>query len=151
MNSKKILSIGADHGGFDLKQALVKSLSTAGYEMLDKGPADKTSVDYPDYAKIVCDDVNSGRADLGILVCTTGIGMSIAANKIHGIRAALCLSEDAGKFSRLHNNANVVCLGAKYLTEELADSIVRTFASTEFEGGRHERRVGKFMDFENSK
>lgn len=149
MNSKKILSIGSDHGGFDLKQSLIESLAAAGYELLDKGPADKSSVDYPDYAKSVCADVNVGKADFGILVCTTGIGMSIAANKIHGIRAALCLSEDAGKFSRLHNNANVVCLGAKYLTPELADSIVRIFVSTDFEGGRHERRVGKFMDFEN--
>ena len=150
MNSKKILSIGSDHGGFALKCALAKSLSAAGYEVADRGPADSSSVDYPDFAKLVCGDVNSGKADLGVLICTSGIGMSIAANKIRGIRAALCLSEDAAKFSRLHNNANVLCMGSKYLTPTLAESIASIFASTEFEGGRHERRVCKFMDFENS-
>ena len=149
MNSKKTLSIGSDHGGFALKEHLVKSLSDAGYTVLDKGPADTASVDYPAYAKAVCGDVNTGKADFGVLVCTSGIGMSIAANKIRGIRAALCLSEDAGKFSRLHNNANVLCLGAKYLTPELADSIAKTFLSTDFESGRHERRVNKFMAFED--
>ena len=148
MNSKKTLSIGSDHGGFALKAYLVKSLSDAGYTVLDKGPADTASVDYPDYAKAVCGDVNAGKADFGVLVCTSGIGMSIAANKIRGIRAALCLSEDAGKFSRLHNNANVICMGAKYVPAELAEKMVKIFAETEFEGGRHQRRVGKFMDFE---
>ena len=128
---------------------IVKYLSGEYCEFIDRGPETSESVDYPDFAKLVCDDVNSGRASLGVLICTSGIGMSIAANKIRGIRAALCLSEDAAKFSRLHNNANVVCLGAKYLTPTLAESIVKIFSSTEFEGGRHERRVCKMMDFEN--
>lgn len=150
MSSKKTLSLGSDHGGFALKSVLAGSLSAAGFEIADRGPADSASVDYPDFARLVCDDVNSGRADFGVLICTSGIGMSIAANKIRGIRAALCLSEDAAKFSRLHNDANVLCMGSKYLTPTLAGSIARIFASTEFEGGRHGRRVCKFMDFENS-
>lgn len=147
MNLKK-LSIAADHGGFELKEELVKALRGAGYEVADKGCFGRESVDYPDFAKLVCDDVNGGGAELGVLVCTSGIGMSIAANKISGIRAALCLSVDAGKFSRLHNNANVCCLGAKYLDAQTALEIVETFAQTEFEGGRHSRRVDKFMSFE---
>ncbi len=148
MNSKK-LSIGSDHGGFGLKEKLVKSLSEAGFSVTDKGTHSAESVDYPDYAKAVCCDVLDSAADFGVLICTSGIGMSIAANKIRGIRAALCMNEDAAKFSRLHNNANVVCLGAKYLDEKLAERIVEIFASTDFEGGRHDRRVKKFMDFEN--
>ncbi len=148
MNLKK-LSIGSDHGGFELKQDLIDALKKEGYEVLDKGCFDKSSVDYPDFAKAVCDDVNSKQVDFGVLICTSGIGMSIAANKMKGIRAALTLSLDAGKFSRLHNNANVCCLGAKYLDKATALEIVKIFSSTEFEGGRHCRRVDKFMDFEN--
>lgn len=148
MNLKN-LSIGCDHGGFEMKQALKKLLTENGFAVSDRGCFSTESVDYPDYAKAVCDDVNSGAAQFGVLVCTSGIGMSIAANKVRGIRAALCLSTDAGKFSRLHNNANVCCLGAKYLDAAAAFEIVRTFAETQFEGGRHERRVAKFMEFEN--
>ena len=147
MKSKK-LSIGSDHGGFDLKQSLIKRLQECVFEVEDKGCFNKDSVDYPDLAKAVCNDVLENTSDFGVLVCTSGIGMSIAANKIGGIRAALCLSLDAGKFSRLHNNANVCCLGAKYLDDNTATEIVKVFAETDFEGGRHERRVAKFMDFE---
>lgn len=147
MNSKK-LSIGCDHGGFDLKEYLVGALKAEGFEVEDKGCFGRESVDYPDYAKAVCDDVKSGASAFGVLVCTSGIGMSIAANKIMGIRAALCLNADSGKFSRLHNDANVCCLGAKYLQPKEALEIVKIFASTQFEGGRHQRRVQKFMDFE---
>ncbi len=147
MSSKKF-SIGSDHGGFELKQAIISSLEKEGYEIVDKGCFDTSSVDYPDYAKSVCDDVNSKKVDFGVLVCTSGIGMSIAANKVKGIRGALCLSIDAGMFSRLHNNANVCCLGAKYLDVATAVDIVKMFSNTEFEGGRHCRRVDKFMDFE---
>ena len=148
MSSKKF-SIGSDHGGFELKQALISSLEKEGYEVVDCGSFDTSSVDYPDFAKLVCNDVNAKNVDFGVLVCTSGIGMSIAANKVKGIRAALCLNLDAGKFSRLHNNANVCCLGAKYLDVPTAVEIVKTFSNTEFEGGRHCRRVDKFMDFEN--
>ncbi len=149
MNSKK-LSIGSDHGGLELKNSLVKSLEAAGFEVSDRGCFTKDSVDYPDYAKTVCADVVSGAADFGVLICTTGIGMSIAANKIRGIRAALCLYLDSAEFSRRHNNANVCCLGAKYLTEASALEIVEKFAATDFDGGRHERRVAKFAEFENA-
>ena len=148
MNLKK-LSIGADHGGFELKQSLVEALLKEGFDVADKGCYSPESVDYPDFAKAVCDDVVAKNVDFGVLICTSGIGMSIAANKVAGVRAALCLNLDAGEFSRRHNNANVCCLGAKYLDLPTALAIVRTFANTDFEGGRHERRVSKFMDFEN--
>lgn len=144
---KQKISIGCDHGATALKDALVKSLAD-GFEIIDEGTFGTESVDYPDFAKKVCDSVKSGKADFGVLLCTTGIGMSIAANKVCGIRAALCHNEDCAKFSRLHNDANVICMGAKYVPAELADKMVRIFAETEFEGGRHLRRVGKFMDFE---
>ncbi len=144
----KTLSIGADHGGFKLKQELILTLTSFGMKILDKGCFDENSVDYPDLAHAVCSDVQSSKADFGVLVCTSGIGMSIAANKHEGIRAALCHNLDSAKFSRLHNNANVICLGAKYTDSLLAAEMVKTFASTEFEGGRHERRVCKMMDFE---
>ena len=144
---KRKISIGCDHGATTLKDALVKSLGND-FEITDEGTFGTESVDYPDFAKKVCDSVKDGKADFGILLCTTGIGMSIAANKVRGIRAALCHNEDCAKFSRLHNNANVICMGAKYVPAELAEKMVKIFAETEFEGGRHQRRVGKFMDFE---
>lgn len=144
---KQKISIGCDHGATVLKDALVKSLAD-GFEIIDEGTFGTESVDYPDFAKKVCDSVKSGKVDFGVLLCTTGIGMSIAANKVRGIRAALCHNEDCAKFSRLHNDANVICMGAKYVPAELADKMVRIFAETEFEGGRHRRRVDKFMDFE---
>lgn len=144
---KRKISIGCDHGATALKDALVKSLGND-FEITDEGTFGTESVDYPDFAKKVCDSVKDGKADFGILLCTTGIGMSIAANKVRGIRAALCHNEDCAKFSRLHNNANVICMGTKYVPAELAAKMVKIFAETEFEGGRHQRRVGKFMDFE---
>ena len=145
---KKTVSIAADHGGVELKGALVGLLKERGFSVDDKGSFTKDSVDYPDYAKLVCDDVTKGKSSFGILVCTSGIGMSIAANKIAGIRAALCHNADCAKFSRLHNNANVICMGAKYVPPALAAEMVRIFAETQFEGGRHERRVCKFTAFE---
>ncbi len=146
---KNKVSIGADHGGFFLKNAISESLKSEGFEVFDKGTFSTDSVDYPDYAKAVCDSINSGESEFGILVCTTGIGMSIAANKIKGIRAALVLNADAAKFSRLHNNANVICLGQKNTSLNDALNFVKIFAETDFEGGRHERRILKFSEFEN--
>ena len=147
MSSKKILSIASDHGGFALKSAILKDLSGEYCEFIDRGPETSESVDYPDFAKLVCDDVNSGRASLGVLICTSGIGMSIAANKIRGIRAALCLSEDAAKFSRLHNNANVLALGALVTGPGLALEIVDIFLDTPFsEEERHSRRVSQLEE-----
>lgn len=150
MKSDKTLSIGSDHGGYALKAELVKLLENDGFKVLDVGTFGTESVDYPDFAKKACDLVKGGKADFGVLVCTSGIGMSIAANKIRGIRAALCMNLDAAKFSRLHNNANVVCIGAKYFEGSAVPlQIVETFSATQFEGGRHARRVEKFMAFEN--
>lgn len=149
MNLQKTLSIGSDHGGFALKEELKKRLAQSGFACEDEGCFSADSVDYPDIAKLVCSDVARGRCGFGILICTSGIGMSMAANKACGIRAALCLSEDAAKFSRMHNDANVLCLGAKYLDADLAERIALLFAETGFDGGRHERRVKKIMSIQN--
>jgi len=146
---RKTVSIGADHGGFKLKSAVAKWLSENNYDVRDKGCFDETSVDYPDIAHLVSLEVASGAADFGVLICTSGIGMSIAANKQNGVRAALCHNEDSAKFSRLHNNANIICLGAKYTPPELAVKMVQTFAETDFEGGRHQRRVDKMCALES--
>ena len=141
MSSKKILSIASDHGGFALKSAILKDLSGEYCEFIDRGPETSESVDYPDFAKLVCDDVNSGRASLGVLICTSGIGMSIAANKVRGIRAALCSDTYSARVSRAHNNANVLCLGERVIGEHLALDIVDIWLKTGFEGNRHKRRV----------
>ena len=138
------ISIAADHGGFPLKDPVVKALRDAGYEVEDFGTFSPDSVDYPDYAKKVGNSVKHAQSDIGILICTTGIGMSIAANKMIGIRAALAHNEDSAEFGRRHNNANVLCMGAKYLSPELASKMAVIFAKTQFEAGRHERRVAKF-------
>lgn len=137
------IAIGADHGGYQLKNSLAKSLEDAGFEVEDFGTNSPDSVDYPDFAKKVGAAVASGECGRGILICTTGIGISISANKIAGIRAALCHSVDGAKYSRLHNDANVLCMGAKYVGKKLAFEMAKTFLSTDFEGGRHARRVGK--------
>lgn len=135
------LSIGSDHGGFLLKEEVKNYLISIGFNVIDEGCPSADRVDYPTYASLVAKDVQEKRADFGILICTSGIGMSICANKHKGIRAALVMNEDAAKFSRLHNNANVICMGAKYLTKDEACRFVKIFLSTEFEGGRHEKRV----------
>ncbi|HCJ12212.1 MAG: ribose 5-phosphate isomerase B [Verrucomicrobia bacterium GWF2_51_19] len=137
------ISIGSDHGAFELKQHLIEHLSQHA-TVLDRGTYSKESVDYPDFAHKVAEDVVSGKADRGILICQTGIGMSIAANKVNGVRAALVTNADAAAFCRLHNDANVLCLGAKYTSPTDALAWAQTFLTTEFEGGRHIRRVQKF-------
>ncbi len=138
------VSIASDHGGLSLKSKVAKALESEGYEVVDFGVFEQTSVDYPDYAKLVGNSVLTNETEKGILICTTGIGMSIAANKMTGIRAALCHNEDCAKYSRLHNNANVLCMGQKYVGEKLGVQIAKMFLRTEFEGGRHATRVGKF-------
>ena len=140
------IAIGADHGGFELKQALVQKLSDMGHEVIDLGTDSAASVDYPDFSAQVCSQVLDGKAQFGILVCGTGIGMSMAANKYRGIRAALCDNEYSARMSREHNNANVLCLGDRVLGKGLAESIVEVWLSSSFEGGRHQRRVDKFSD-----
>ncbi len=144
------VAIASDHGGYKLKESLKELLSNDGIEVLDEGCFSTDSVDYPDYAKKVGMDVVSGKAEFGVLICTSGIGMSIAANKVRGIRAAYLFNEDGAKFSRLHNNANVMCIGAKYVSADLALKLARIFFSTEFEGGRHLRRIDKISALETS-
>ncbi len=137
------IAIGSDHAGFPLKQVVKSWLEEHGYEVDDLGTYDTKSVDYPDYAAAVAHAVAEGKADRGILICGTGIGMSMSANKVPGIRAALCTDVYTARMSRRHNDANVLCMGARVIGPGVAESIVEAWLSEEFEGGRHARRVGK--------
>lgn len=137
------VAFGSDHAGVELKATLVEHLRAQGHEVADMGPYDNTSVDFPDYAVPLADAVVSGEAELGILICGTGIGMSMAANKRPGARAALCTDPFSARATRAHNNANILCLGARIVGPGLALAIVDAFTGGEFEGGRHERRVDK--------
>ena len=141
--------IGCDHGALALKESVKKVLAELGMEIDDVGTYTEDSVDYPDVAEQVCGKVVSGEAERGIVLCGTGIGISIAANKIRGIRCALCGDVFSARMARAHNNANVLALGGRVLGPGLAGEIVRAFFTQEFEGGRHERRVGKIMALEN--
>lgn len=140
---EKAVAIGADHRGFALKRVLIEDLAGRGLEVIDLGTGSDESVDYPDFARAVAESVAAGRAERGILVCGTGIGMSIGANRHKGVRAALCCTAEQARMSRRHNNANVLCLGADTISESAAQACVEAFLGTEFEGGRHERRVAK--------
>jgi len=142
------VALGADHAGYQLKDSIRQHLQTRGATVADEGANSAESVDYPDYARAVALDVAEGRADFGILVCGTGIGMAIAANKVHGIRAAKVDTDYEAQMSREHNNANVLTLGARILQPEAALKIVDTWLSTAFAGGRHERRVDKIAALE---
>jgi ribose 5-phosphate isomerase B len=139
---------GSDHAGLALRAEAVTVAREAGFEVEDLGPFSGESVDYPDYARRVAEEVASGRARLGVLVCGTGIGMSIAANKVKGARAAHCASEYEARMARLHNDANVLCVGERVVGLGLGAAIVKAFLETRFEGGRHERRVQKLKDME---
>lgn len=138
-----MIAIGCDHGGFELKGHIIEHLKEKGIEFKDYGTYSEASVDYPDCAKPVCEAVQNGTAERGILICGTGIGISIAANKYKGIRAALCSDVYSAKMSKQHNNANIICLGGRVTGRELAFMIVDTWLETEFEGGRHENRIAK--------
>ncbi len=142
------IAIGADHAGFSLKEKLRQKLAQDGHEVVDFGTASDASCDYPDFAQPVARDVAQGRSDRGILVCSTGIGMAMAANKVDGVRAAPAQSDDEVKFTREHNDANVLTLGAKYLDEDRAIELIHIFLNTEFAGGRHARRVAKIAQLE---
>src|SRR5512143_3375849 len=137
------LIAGSDHAGLALRAEAVKVAKAAGLEVEDLGPFSGDSVDYPDYAKAVAEAVASGRARLGILVCGTGIGMSIAANKVKGIRAAHCTTEFEARMARAHNDANVLCVGERVIGIGLGGAVVAAFLGQPFEGGRHQRRVDK--------
>jgi ribose 5-phosphate isomerase B len=142
------IALGADHAGFEAKQRLKAGLVGAGHEVCDCGTQGEASVDYPDFAKLVAHAVADGRAERGVLVCGTGIGMSITANKVDGIRAAKCNDPYEARMARQHNDANVVCLGARVIDASVMDEIVREFLGTPFEGGRHARRVEKMTSAE---
>ena len=143
------IAIGCDHGAYDLKETVKEYLLEKGVEVDDKGAYSKESVHYPLFAKAVCKEVQAKTVDYGILLCSTGIGISIAANKHRGIRAALCGDVYSAKFTRLHNDANVLCLGALVTGAGVAKMIVDTFLSTGFEGGRHQMRVDMITEIEN--
>jgi ribose 5-phosphate isomerase B len=138
------IALGCDHGGFAVKTEIVELLQSMGHEVNDHGCNSGQSVNYPDYAKMVCQDVENGTADRGILICGTGIGMSMAANRFKSIRAALCHELFTAAMSREHNDANVLCLGARVVGPGLILEIVRTWLTTEFAGGRHQNRIAMF-------
>jgi ribose 5-phosphate isomerase B len=142
------IAIGADHAGFSLKEQLRWKLAGEGYEVIDFGTGSSESCDYPDFAQSVGRDVAQGRSDRGILVCSTGIGMAMAANKVDGVRAAPARSEDEVKLTREHNDANVLTLGASYTDAPRAMELIDIFLKTEFAGGRHARRVAKIAQLE---
>lgn len=143
------IAIGCDHGGFEHKNAIKSHLLERGFEVTDCGIFENVSVDYPDIAVKVCSEITSGRAEMGILVCGTGIGMSLAANKIKGIRAAACSDHYSAKYTRLHNNANILCLGGRVIGIGTALELTDIFTDTKFEGGRHQRRIDKISELEN--
>lgn len=141
------ISVASDHGGFDLKEKVREHLTKRGFEVKDFGTFDKSSCDYPDFGRPAAQAVADGECNLGVLICTTGIGMSMVANKIKGVRAALCGNSTMASLTRLHNDANVLVLGAGIVGENLAMDIVDTFTDTPFSGDeRHARRIGKIEE-----
>ncbi len=142
------IAVGSDHRGYDAKRRAVSLLQQLGHEVVDLGPNGPESVDYPDFAFQVAEAVSQGRVERGVLICGTGIGMCIAANKVPGVRAAPCHDSITAEMSRRHNDANVLCLSADLLGEELIDRMLRIWLETAFEGGRHARRVEKIARIE---
>jgi len=143
------IAVGSDHRGFEVKRRVVPLLQQLGHEVTDVGTDGKESVDYPDFALLVATAVSEGRADRGILICGSGIGMCIAANKVRGVRAAPCHDNITAEMCRRHNDANVLCLSADLLGGELIDRMIRIWLETPFEGGRHARRVEKITHIES--
>ena len=143
-----MIAITSDHGGFSLRKEIIRYFEDNNIEYKDYGCPDESSCDYPDYAIPACNAVVSGEAEKAILVCGTGIGMSIAANKIKGIRAAVCGDYFSAKYTRLHNDANVLCLGERTVGAGLALELVDVFLNTGFEGGKHQRRIDKISELE---
>ena len=141
--SDQAIGIAVDHGGFPLKQAVIEEIRAANLDVLDLGTDNEEPVDYPDFADKLVNAMKAGQVSRGVLICGTGIGISIAANRHPGIRAALCCDEQTAALSRQHNDANVMCFGGRTTGEVKARNLVRIFLETEFEGGRHARRVGK--------
>lgn len=144
----KKIALGADHAGFEEKEKLKKTLDALGVEYEDVGTFSTDSVDYPDFAEKVGEKIESGEAEQGILVCGSGIGVAIAANKMRGVRAAQAWNEETARLARQHNNANVLTIGARVVPEAEIPNIVRAWFEADFEGGRHEKRVEKIMNLE---
>lgn len=144
-----MIVIGSDHGGFALKEEIKKHLEECGIAYTDVGCHDTNSVDYPDIAKAACAKIVSGECDKGLLFCGTGVGISMSANKVKGIRACCCSDCFSAKYTRLHNDANVLCMGGRVVSAGLAEMMVDLFLNTEFEGGRHQRRIDKITAIEN--
>jgi len=145
------IAVGADHAGYHVKEAVKKYLESSGYQVDDMGTWSEESVDYPDYAKKVAERVVAGQDDFGFLACGTGIGMSIAANKIEGIRAAVAHDAMTARLARQHNNANVLALGGRVVTDAQAIEIVKDFLATDFRVGRHQRRVDKIAELDRER
>ncbi len=143
------IAIGSDHGGYHLKEHIKKYLEENDYEIKDFGTHSLESVDYPDFAQVVAEAVAAGEYDKGILICGTGLGISIAANKVKGIRATVVNDCYSAKMSRAHNNANILALGGRVVGPDLATEITKIWLETPFEGGRHQRRIDKISDIEN--
>ncbi len=137
------IAIGADHGGFQAKEALISYLQSKGFDVKNLGTNSEASVDYPDFAQKVCQEILNAQADLGVLICGTGIGISIAANRFKGIRAALLYSDDVARLAKLHNNANIAVFGGRTMSVQEMKQRLDIFLNTEFEGGRHIRRLEK--------
>lgn len=140
--------LGADHAGFQLKEYVESSLAALGHEVTDVGTHAEDSVDYPDFAAMVGEAVADGRADVGVLVCGTGLGMAIAANKVEGVRAIQASDPEMARMARLHNDANVITLPGRYITPTQADEVLAAFLGTDFEGGRHQKRIDKIHGIE---
>ena len=142
------VAIASDHRGYHLKEKVIALLKSRGHEVIDDGPASDTSVDYPDFAALVAKKVSSGEVERGILICGTGIGMAISANKFPGVRAAACTDEVTAELSRRHNDLNILCLSGDLLSSRNTERLVDIWMKTDFEGGRHQRRVEKIRDLE---
>lgn len=144
------IAVGCDHGGLEHKNAIAEHLKSEGFEVEDFGIYENKSVDYPEIALKVANSIKNGENELGILVCGTGIGMSLAANKVSGIRAAACSEHFSAKYTRLHNNSNILCLGGRVIGIGTALELCDIFVNTEFEGGRHQRRIDMITEIEKS-
>jgi ribose 5-phosphate isomerase B len=145
------IAIGSDHAGYEAKERVKRELEARGVEVIDKGAHNLESVDYPDFGAAVGRAVASGEAERGVLVCGSGIGISMAANKVPGVRAAVCWNEETARLAREHNDANILCFGARFIEPELAARILRVFIETDFAVGRHALRVEKLSQLDNSK
>lgn len=147
----KRIAIGSDHAGYEGKERAKRALDSLGVEVVDKGTGGTQSVDYPDFGAAVGRAVAAGEVERGVLLCGSGIGVGIAANKIAGVRAAVCWNEETARLARQHNDANVLCIGARFIEPDLAARMIRAFIETEFDGGRHQQRVDKLTKLDEGK